>query len=441
MLPGMRGLAWLLAVGLLLTARSEGQIEVLVDLGGVRGEVAKGSMILAGTTLYGFTAEGGTGGNGVIFSVQTDGTDFEVLQNFAATPSPFGVQPHHGYLTLENDTLLRPILRGGADGQGTMFSLSTDGSAPGVLHTFTGNPTVPAPRGDGAQPHSGLLAAGGGLYYGMTALGGASGNGVIYSFDTATNAVETLYDFSLPTGGQPHGQLIWDSTGTVLLGMTRYGGSGVGNAKTDNLAPGVVFRFDPLAGTYDVLADFSSVGGGPALSKHGILTLGTGSQAGTAFGLTAYGGLHDEGTLFSLDETGGIPMVLHDFGSGSDGAEPYGSLVLGPDDLFYGMTRTGGAFNDGTLFRVAQDGSRYETLASFQSATTGREPIDNITFSADGQFLYGLTQFGGTGDGGTIFRFALVPEPSPTVLIAVSLVLAWCLGPRRQRRIGWAKTL
>jgi uncharacterized repeat protein (TIGR03803 family) len=414
--------AMLVAMAALAAPRLFGGIEVLANLGGLQGETAKGSMILSGATLYGFTAEGGSGGNGVIFSVGTDGSGFQVLQNFASGPDPFGHQPHHGYLTLEGSTILRPILRGGADGQGTVFSIQTDGSAPTVNHTFTGSPTTPPPLGDGAQPHSGLLHGGGNTYYGMTAFGGASNSGVIFSYHSATQAVTTLYDFSMSTGGQPHGQLVWDSTGTFLLGMTRFGGSGVANAKSDNLAPGVVFRFDPQSSTKEVLADFSTIGGGPYLSKHGILALGSGAKATTIFGLTAFGGAYDKGAIFQMDETGGTPLLLHSFGDGTDGAEPYGSLVMGLDGLFYGTTRKGGAHDDGTIFRIAQDGSSYEILGSFHALTTGSEPIDNVTFSPDGQTLYGLTQFGGPNGGGTVFALA-IPEPSTWALIALASIL------------------
>lgn len=408
-----------------------GSIEVLADLGGLRGETAKGSMILSGSTLYGFTAKGGTEGVGVIFSIQTNGSAFQVLHHFAAGDDAFGNQPHHGYLTREGGTILRPILRGGAQGQGTIFSIQTNGNAPAVEHTFSGSPTTPAPLGDGAQPHSGLLWAGGRLYYGMTAFGGAGGSGVIYSYDSAANVVTTLYDFSMSTGGQPHGQLLWDSTGTMLLGMTRFGGAGVGNGRSDGLAPGVVFRFDPADGSYSVLADFSSVGGGPYLSAHGILARGTGAQDTSIFGLTAFGGAFDKGTVFRLDESGGTPWVLHSFGDGTDGAEPYGSLVVGPDGFFYGTTSRGGLHGDGTIFRIAPDGSLYEVLGSFHGPTTGREPIDNVTFSADGQWLYGLTQYGGAEGGGTIFAFA-VPEPSAVGLALAAMGLL--VGSRRRAR-------
>ena len=35
-----------------------------------------------GTTLYGTTSAGGTAGNGVLFSIDTDGSHYQILHNF-----------------------------------------------------------------------------------------------------------------------------------------------------------------------------------------------------------------------------------------------------------------------------------------------------------------------------------------------------------------------
>src|SRR5258708_7021575 len=39
-------------------------------------------LILSGDTLYGTTSDGGNSGNGTVFAVQTDGTDFTTLHSF-----------------------------------------------------------------------------------------------------------------------------------------------------------------------------------------------------------------------------------------------------------------------------------------------------------------------------------------------------------------------
>jgi uncharacterized repeat protein (TIGR03803 family) len=42
---------------------------------------------------------------------------------------------------------------------------------------------------------------------------------------------------------------------------------------------------------------------------------------------------------------------LHAFGKGSDGAQPYGNIVLSQGKL-YGTTDAGGAYAEGTVFKI-----------------------------------------------------------------------------------------
>jgi len=98
--------------------------------------------------------------------------------------------------------------------------------------------------------------------------------------------------------------------------------------------------------------------------------------------------LRSDGTDFS---------IVHSFGAASDGKRPFGSLVQ-VGEWFYGTTTVGGDHDDGTLFRLRPSDSRYEKLASFDRATTGAFPEDNLIPSSDGSTLYGLTQAGGVND-------------------------------------------
>jgi len=408
--------------------------------GAYAGADPKGSLILSGTTLYGFTSAGGTGtdNSGTIFSVNTDGSDYTVLASFSADDST-GDIPHHGYLSLDGTLLVRPLYKGGIGGNGTIFSVQTDGSNPSTDYQFTGSSNSPTALGDGTLPHSGLLAGPGQTYYGVTSGGGVNGQGVIYSY-TPGGSVTTLYAFDGTTGGNPHGQLIWNSANTLLLGMTRNGGTGTGSGNAEDPAfpaPGVIFSFNPATDDYHVLYNFSVTGTTPYFTDHGILALGSGLNAANIFGMTEYGGSDDKGAIFSLSENGSTSVnLLHSFAGGTaDGDHPYGSLVLGPDGFFYGMTRDGGANDDGTIFRISQDGTVYTVLASFDAASSGRNPIDNIVFSADGTTLYGLADEGGSNDHGTLFSLnvAPVPEPDNWSLLLSGIALLFIAGWNRRK--------
>ena len=105
--------------------------------------------------------------------------------------------------------------------------------------------------------------------------------------------------------------------------------------------------------------------------------------------------------------------TLHNFaGHPNDGADPYAGLVQGGDGNFYGTTESGGANNDGTVFKMTADGT-LTTLYSFAGSSDGREPTAALIQASDGNF-YGTTQEGGSNGAGTVFK--ITPNGSLTTL-------------------------
>ncbi|MAS95869.1 MAG: hypothetical protein CMO55_21910 [Verrucomicrobiales bacterium] len=91
-------------------------------------------------------------------------------------------------------------------------------------------------------------------------------------------------------------------------------------------------------------------------------------------------------------------------------AIPEANMILSSDGLLYGTTSEGGANNSGTIFRMATDGSQFETLVHFSyngSQNKGAAPLKILTEWADmamNHYLYGTTAEGGENGNGTIFR-------------------------------------
>ena len=108
--------------------------------------------------------------------------------------------------------------------------------------------------------------------------------------------------------------------------------------------------------------------------------------------------------------------VLHYF-SGTDGASSLANLVQGRDGLFYGVTQAGGIDNNGTIFRIAADGRKFERLYTFTGAPDGSQPaFGGLVQDQDGCF-YGTTWKGGLSDLGTVFKLDVSgPTPALTVL-------------------------
>ena len=153
----------------------------------------------------------------------------------------------------------------------------------------------------------------------------------------------TIASFNSTTGAQPYGDL-------TLVGSTFYGMTATNYT---NLAgpygQGTVFSLPLTGGTPTTLASFNETNGG---LPYGSLTLS--ADGSTLYGMATFGGVTNNGTIFSLPVTGGTPTVLASFNN-TDGGNPYGSLTLIGSNL-YGMTSVGGAHGDGTIFSIPVTG-------------------------------------------------------------------------------------
>jgi len=358
-----------------------------------------GSLNILGSTLYGRTMVGGAQDQGVIFQVGTDGSGYQLPVSFLpGKDNGQGKQPHHDNMFWDGTKFWGTVLEGGSENQGVIYTFDPANATYTPMHVYAGG------TGDGSQSHSGLIQGEGALYA-MSAKGGANDRGTLLRVDATTGATQVLYSFVKATGDDPHGRLVLGSDGHTLFGMTRAGG------KDDT---GVVFSFDPRSSTYTVLKHFgkeSDTTNG-AIPDHGFLTL----VGSTLWGLTTYGGPHDKGVLFSIGEDGSGFTIVHGFGGDGDGEKPHGSLIR-QGDFLYGTGYSGGAFGVGTVFRIGVDGTGYTTFASFGGSLTGAYPKDNVTFSGDATAMYGMTIAGGVNDPdcarsyGTVFRVATPSAP------------------------------
>jgi len=95
---------------------------------------------------------------------------------------------------------------------------------------------------------------------------------------------------------------------------------------------------------------------------------------------------------------------LYSFYDENDGAFPAASLLL-HKNIFYGTASTGGASGYGTVF--VQAGVYHITLHSFGSGQDGFQPMGGLVMDSAGN-IYGTTMYGGTGNCqygcGTVFK-------------------------------------
>ena len=133
-----------------------------------------------------------------------------------------------------------------------------------------------------------------------------------------------------------------------------------------------------------------------------------------------YGTTYTSGTSVLKITTKGKLTTLHVFGAADDGF-PAGPLLLGRDDVLYGMTSNGGPGSNGTVFSLTPDG-RFRTLYGFGPAVNPFDiPVGGLIQDSHGN-LYGEMQGQIDDDGdetpGAVFK--LTPKGTLTTLYSFS---------------------
>ncbi len=254
---------------------------------------------------------------------------------------------------------------------------------PVTLHSFAG--------ADGAAPYAPLTRGPGGLFYGTTFTGGTFGAGTVFVFDAKTRVLTVLYDFTGGTDGkQPFGGLVLAPNG-LLYGTASEGGTG---------GYGTIFAIDPATGAETTLYSFTSTpDGGGAFS-----TLAR-APSGLLYGTTSGGGTAGYGTVFSFDPATGKETVLHSFQLANDGFVPSGNVVIDGTSTLYGTTELGGgAGQAGSLYSIDLASGAETVLFSFNGDSNGANPYGGLVMDSRGT-LYGTAQLGGRTYYGTAFRF------------------------------------
>jgi uncharacterized repeat protein (TIGR03803 family) len=368
--------------------------------------------------LYGTTSGGGTGtcsGCGTVFKLAPNsrsGWTESVIYTFKGGSD--GAFPYAG-LTLDSaGNLYGTTLLGGTQPTnclgwscGTVFKLApgSHGSwTESILYSFTGG-------SDGGEPRGELIFDSAGSLYGTASVGGkSSGSGTVFKLTPASNSwtLNVLYSFFDSNGNDgfdPQSGLIFDKAGN-LYGTTLFGGS----ARCSG-GCGVVFELISNGnGSFSESVLYNFLGGASdgAYPAGGLVF----DQVGNLYGTTYSGGRSPGpvGVVFQLAPGSGgqwTETVVHAFTGSFDGASPYGALVFDQAGNLYGATYRGGTADVGTVFELTPTtGGQWtkSTIYSFPSSD-GQDPNGNLVEDASGNF-YGTTYPGGTYAQGEVFKLA-----------------------------------
>lgn len=212
--------------------------------------------------------------------------------------------------------------------------------------------------------------------------------GTAFSFKTGTNTFAVLNGFA-NWGERPVSDLVKASDGN-LYGMAPNGGS---------YDYGTLFRIS-TSGTLTVLKNFdgSADGGYP---KGSLIQ----AKDGYLYGMTTAAASGYAGTIFKISPTSGQFSVVKSLAMNTDGGRPSGHLVQATDGNFYGITRAGGVYGYGVIFKLTTDGT-YSVLKSVNGTTEGGSCYGSLMQGSDGAF-YGMMSSGGSYGYGVIFRYSL----------------------------------
>lgn len=386
-------------------------------------------VILSGDTLYGTAEEGGAFGNGTIFSMKSDGTGFTTLYHFSAlAPDPYsgtnndGAFPDGGVI-LSGNTLYGTAQVGGTGGKGVIYAIHTDGSGFTNLHNFgaiSGPPNYT--NSDGSHPFGGLVLSGNRLY-GTAEFSGYYDKGTIFAINTDGSDFTVLHQFTgavAPDFTNSDGNYPYD--GLLLVGNTLYG-----TALNGGLwANGTIFAVNTDGTGFTNLHSF-----GPGAYVGGLFANDDGANpygglvlsGNTLYGTTSDGGSTGNGVVFALNTDGSGFTKLHDFTGGSDGGDAYAGLTLS-SNVVYGTTLSGGSTGNGTIFAMNIDGSSFTTLYNFMNGLDGSSANAVIV---SGNMLYGTAYWGGNPGQGTVFGLAVSQLPPQLYIMdaGTNIVVTW----------------
>ncbi len=246
---------------------------------------------------------------------------------------------------------------------------------------------------DGVSPAAALISDATGALYGTTTNGGTANAGTVFRLmPNGSGYDETvLYSFQGGSDGiDPLSALIKDKSG-ALYGTTSGGGSSDG---------GTVYRLTPGGSGYteNILYSFP---GGKGQPRSGLIE----DKHGALYGTSLYGGSHGQGSVFRLTPHGSEyeETDLYSFTGYTDGSQPFGTLIADKNWALYGTAWVGGARGVGNVFKLTPKGSGYNetVLYSFQGGSDGANPTAGLIEDKSGA-LYGTTENG--GDYGTVFK-------------------------------------
>ena len=376
----------------ILVTCNEQPFTTLYRFSGPDGANPSATLTTAGDSkfLYGTTDNGGNG-YGTIFKLNPTTGELTTLYKFSQMEGGFKTSS----LTMGTDGLLYGTTEGGGNFNllpcpgscGTIFRLNPTTGEFTTIYKFSGT--------DGYYPDDSAVTIGGdGFLYGTTSAGyfPHATTGTIFKLNIESGEFTTLFKFNYTIGTSPQSTLATMGNDGFFYGTTFTGGINGG---------GIIYKINPITGELTTLFNFSDKNLNLNIPNDLLAVDNDASLYGTLMEGGNNACLYGCGGIFKINSTTNAVTVLYQF-SGSDGANPYLSLVtMANDGFLYGTTNSGG-LGYGTIFKINRTTGEFTSLYKFGGAD-GANPQTSLTPIGTDGFLYGTTNSGGLGYG-TIFK-------------------------------------
>jgi uncharacterized repeat protein (TIGR03803 family) len=390
-----------------LSPNSRGAETTLYNFtGATDGVYPQGSLIFDSTTLnlVGTSADGGSNGAGVLFTYNPGTNTFTPLHEFGSLANcADGAAAYEGPVQGNDGNYYGATVGGGngCSGAGAIYKVTPAGVFTPLYQFCLGGGSCT----DGSNPNKfgPLVQYSDGNFYGLTAAGGAHGDGTIYRV-TPAGALTTLYSF---TGGDdgsgPLGGLVVGSDGN-LYGTTENNGTG---------GYGTVFQYVP-GGTVTTLYsfDYTNFDGNP----YAGLVQG---NDGNFYGVTS-GFLEDQGGfVYEIAVSPALPAPVQlSFGSSTVAAN---SAVTLNWQVLNAFSRTLQDCVASVQGSPAGAGSWTGMQAgSYSAATKLFTGSAQVTPTAAGSYTYALTCGGQESGFATLTVTSGTGKATPTVALSAT---------------------
>src|ERR1700722_4815657 len=312
------------------------------------------------------------------FSIVHQPSTYTVLHNFSGGTSD-GQIPSAEVTLDASGTISGTTDGGGANSEGTLFKITVGGKE-SLVHSFGAS-------GDGTIPDGAVIFDASGNMYGTTNYGGANDDGTLWEL-AADGTYSVLHSFDGTGDGDfIRGRLVEDGNGN-LYGTALFGGA---------YGDGTVFKYTSR-GKLKVLHAFSGTDG--QYPEHGVVR----DRLGNVYGATAFGGANDQGSVYKIARDGTFTS-LYSFTAKGDGGFLYGGLAIDRTGNLYGSTASYGANGQGTVFKLAPNGT-LTTLYNFVGGSSDvSEPEGDMLLA--GTNLYSAAANGGTNTAGGVYEVTL----------------------------------